>query len=129
MVRIPIPRLKPTRIIQLTITEGNAETGDIPGKPFKLHIGDNLIGRDAMCDVVLRSPTISRRHANLRVSFNQKNFTIEDLGSSNGVRLGSEVLRLSKKLIGSGEEMQVGEIKLRLLAVDEDDDRTMQVFK
>jgi pSer/pThr/pTyr-binding forkhead associated (FHA) protein len=127
MVRIPIPRLRSNRTIQFTIIEGNAETGDAPGKHFKLHVGDNLIGRGAMCDVILNSPTISRRHANLRVSFDQRSFTIEDLGSANGVRVGSRVLKLSKQPMESGEEVQVGEIKLRLLAVDKDDGSTMLV--
>jgi len=127
MVKILIPRLKPTRLIQLIIIEGNMETGDLPGKPFRLKIGDNVIGRDLMCEVVLKSPTISRRHANLRISFDQKRFTVEDLGSTNGVSLGPLVLKKEKREISPEAEIRIGEIKLKLLALDEDDESTRGV--
>jgi pSer/pThr/pTyr-binding forkhead associated (FHA) protein len=127
MVKILIPRLKPTRLIQLVVIEGSMETGDLPGKSFKLKIGDNIIGRDLLCEVVLKSPTISRRHANLRVSFDQKRFTVEDLGSTNGVSIGPIVLKKDKCEISAGAEIQIGEIKLKLLALDEDDESTRGV--
>jgi pSer/pThr/pTyr-binding forkhead associated (FHA) protein len=127
MVRISIPMLKSDRLIQLMITEGSAETGDLPGKCFKLKPGDNIIGRDMMCEVVLKSPTISRRHANLRVSFDQRSFIIEDLGSTNGVSLGSLVLKKEKKDINAGSEILIGGIKLKLLVVEEDTESTREV--
>jgi pSer/pThr/pTyr-binding forkhead associated (FHA) protein len=119
--------LKSNRIIKLIIIEGNAESGDVPGKSFRLKAGDNTIGRDMMCEVVLKSPTISRRHANLRVSFDQKNFAVEDLGSTNGVSLGSLVLKKEKKEIDAGAEIQIGDIKLKLSVMDEDDESTREV--
>ena len=62
------------RIAQLTISEGNKDTGDVPGKIFDLQCGNNLIGRDQFCEVVINSGTVSRRHAMLKVSYDKKKF-------------------------------------------------------
>ena len=110
------------RIVQLTIIQGNNDTDDNPGKVFNLHPGNNLIGRDSFCEVVLNSGTVSRRHANLKVSYNKKKFTVIDLGSANGIIVNpSTVLKKAKMLIISGDEIQVGEILIKLLAIDQDE--------
>jgi DNA-binding winged helix-turn-helix (wHTH) protein len=49
---------------------------------FRLKPGENTIGRDADCAVVLDFTGISRRHATIRVDGNQ--FVLEDLASKNG---------------------------------------------
>ena len=49
-----------------------------------------LIGRDPACDVVIDDPGLSRRHAVLRPG---PPLTIQDLGSTNGVRIGEQVVR------------------------------------
>ncbi len=117
------------RIIQLTIVEGNNDTSDDTGKIFDLHPGNNLIGRDPICEVTLNSGTVSRRHANLKVSYDKKKFSIADLGSSNGVIIKSSiVLKNEKKSIDSGNEIQVGEILLKFLAIEQGDSfQTMAV--
>lgn len=110
------------RIIQLTIIQGNNDTGDLPGKVFNLQSGNNIIGRDLLCEIVLNSGTVSRRHANLKMSYDKKKFTIIDLGSSNGVIIKpSTILRNGKKSLRSGDEIQIGEILMKLLAIDQDD--------
>jgi pSer/pThr/pTyr-binding forkhead associated (FHA) protein len=110
------------RMIQLTITHGNNDTDDSPGKVFSLQCGNNIIGRDPLCEVILHSGTVSRRHANLKVSYDKSKFTIFDLESANGVIILPEtLLRKSKKNIKSGDEIQVGEICMKLLAIDQDD--------
>ncbi len=110
------------RIVQLTIVQGNNDTDDNPGKVFTLHPGNNLIGRDSFCEVVLNSGTVSRRHANLKVGYDKKKFTVIDLGSANGIIVKpSTVLKKAKMLIKSGDEIQVGEILLKLLAIDQDE--------
>lgn len=112
----------PERTVQLTIIQGNNETGDIPGKIFYLQCGNNVIGRDPLCEVVLNSETVSRRHANLRVGYDKKKFTIIDLGSANGVIISpSTFIRNEKKAIKSGDEIQIGEILFKLLAIDQDE--------
>lgn len=117
------------RIVQLTIVGGNNDTNDDTGKVFDLHPGNNLIGRDPICEVTLNSGTVSRRHANLKVSYDKKKFSITDLESSNGVIIKpSTVLKNEKKSIGSGNEIQVGEILLEFQAIEQGDSfRTMAV--
>ena len=110
------------RSVQLTIIHGNNDTGDLPGKIFNLQCGNNIIGRDPLCEIILNSGTVSRRHANLKVSYDKKKFTIIDLGSSNGVIVKpSTILKKAKKSINSGDEIQVGEILMKLLAMDQED--------
>jgi len=117
------------RVIQLTIINGNNETEDFPGKIFDLQAGNNLIGRDQYCEVVLNSRTISRKHANLKVNYDRKKFSVIDLGSANGVIIKpSTVLKGAKKSLKSGDEIQIGEILLKLLAIDMDESlQTMNV--
>lgn len=104
------------RVIQLAITKGNSTTNDEAGKTFDLHGGDNIIGRDLLCEVVLHSGTVSRKHANLRVSHDKSKFMLYDLGSANGVFIPpSTVLRNKNRAIASGDEFQVGEILLKLV--------------
>lgn len=109
------------RVVQLTIVQGNNDTNDNPGKVFNLHPGNNLIGRDSFCEVVLNSSTVSRRHANLKVSYDKKKFSVTDFGSANGVVIKpSTILKKGKMFIDSGDEIQVGEIHLKLVAIDQD---------
>lgn len=110
------------RIVQLTIIQGNKKTDDLPGKVFELQCGNNIIGRDPLCEIILNSETVSRRHANIKVSYDKKKFTIIDLGSSNGVVIKPSILiRNNKKPINSGAEIQIGEILLKFLAIDQDE--------
>jgi pSer/pThr/pTyr-binding forkhead associated (FHA) protein len=110
------------RIIQLSILHGNNQVGDLPGKIFTLQCGDNIIGRDPLCEVALHSGTVSRRHANLKVSYDKKSFTAIDLGSSNGIIImPATQIKSDKRPVNSGDKIQVGEILLQLLAIDEDE--------
>lgn len=109
------------KIIQLTIADGNSATGDLSGKVFSLQCGNNFIGRDSLCEVVLNSSTVSRRHANLKVSYDKSKFIIFDLGSSNGVIIKpSTLIKKTKKQISSGDEIQIGEILLKFLVLDQE---------
>ena len=51
---------------------------------FPLDSAEIIIGRDPQCDIVINHRTLSRRHARLRMG---PPVTIEDLGSTNGLRL------------------------------------------
>jgi pSer/pThr/pTyr-binding forkhead associated (FHA) protein len=109
------------KIIQLQILEGNSETGDLSGKVFDLQCGNNFIGRDSLCEIVLNSSTVSRRHANLKVSYDKAKFLLFDLGSSNGIIIKpSTLIKNGKKQITSGDQIQIGEILLKLLAIDQE---------
>jgi DNA-binding winged helix-turn-helix (wHTH) protein len=54
-------------------------------KAYQLITGENLIGREPDCRIVLDAPGVSRHHARIRVSLDQA--ILEDLGSKNGTWL------------------------------------------
>jgi len=110
------------RIVQLSIISGNTDTNDNPGKTFTLQCGNNFIGRDPLCEIILNSGTVSRKHANLKVNFDKSKFIVQDLGSANGVLVKpSTVLRKGKMTIGNSSEFQVGEILMKLYIIDDDE--------
>jgi adenylate cyclase len=62
--------------INLTINEaGNVRTQ-------QCGLGAHLVGRDPACELVISSPDVSRQHA--RLTFGEKSFLVEDLGSTSG---------------------------------------------
>jgi DNA-binding winged helix-turn-helix (wHTH) protein len=48
--------------------------------------GEHVVGRDSAADVVIDSPSVSRRHARIRIAAGQA--MLEDLGSKNGSYVG-----------------------------------------
>lgn len=54
------------------------------GKVYNLKEGANIIGRSEDCDIIINAPTVSRKHADIRV---EEEVTISDLGSTNGTYL------------------------------------------
>jgi DNA-binding winged helix-turn-helix (wHTH) protein len=51
---------------------------------YRLREGENILGRDPLCDIFLDIPGVSRRHASIRVDSRTNTVTLEDLGSTNG---------------------------------------------
>src|SRR5262245_66002244 len=52
-------------------------------------VGELVLGRDDGCDIRLEHAKISRRHARLLIGASVE---VEDLGSTNGIRLGDRTL-------------------------------------
>jgi DNA-binding winged helix-turn-helix (wHTH) protein len=79
------------------------------GKRLPLQPGENILGRDE-ADIHIESPTVSRRHARIRISGTEA--VLEDLGSKNGTFVNggrvSTVVRLK-----DGDEVQVGSVVSR----------------
>lgn len=75
----------------------------------RLSIGDNVtLGRLPECDVTLDDPSVSRRHA--KIWRNGESWTIEDLGSTNGVKVnGSQVGRSD---LADGDRLHLGTVQL-----------------
>jgi len=68
--------------------------------------GEVVIGRAPECDVSIDDPSLSRRHAILRVG---ETLTLEDLGSSNGTRLRGKALSAGvPEPVAVGEAMELG---------------------
>lgn len=69
------------------------------------------IGRDVNSAIVLDDPFASSLHATL--TFRGRSWYVEDMGSTNGTFVnGTPVDRLAP--LGFGDEIQIGEIRLRL---------------
>jgi ABC transport system ATP-binding/permease protein len=86
------------------------KTGSDSGKVVELTQNDLVIGRSAPADLIIVNPEISRRHA--RLSYQQGNYMLEDLGSSNGTFINGQPLRASQVLTDGAEIQLGGEIKL-----------------
>ncbi len=82
-----------------------------------LENGDNLLGSSSECAVTIPHPTVSRRHAVLRVGAD--GVTISDLESRNGVRVDSR--RVPTATIEAGTRFQVGGVTIRLEEVADHD--------
>ena len=81
------------------------------GKRMPIGPGGAVIGRSRDCDIVLQDSNVSRRHAEIRPSGGD-NWTIADLGSTNGVKVNGRAIT-SVTPIRAGDEIVVGTVDVR----------------
>ena len=74
------------------------------------------VGRQDTLDVVLQDPSVSRRHAEILPTGD--GWFLSDLGSSNGTYLNGEPVAKSERPLQPDDVIQVGELSLRVVAVD-----------
>ena len=79
------------------------------GKQFSMIKGDNKIGRDSTCQVMLDSDTISREHAKVNYLGNGQ-FEIIDLGSRNRIKVNNK--QVQRQMLYDGDVIQLGEVRL-----------------
>ncbi len=77
-----------------------------PASTIVFTCAPTVMGRDPQCDLPLRDPSVSRRHA--AFSFDGTRFIIEDLASRAGTWLGGARVAGSL-LLGGSEELTLGE--------------------
>jgi DNA-binding winged helix-turn-helix (wHTH) protein len=77
---------------------------------FPLEKGENVLGRDPDCEVVIDLPTVSRRHARIRVEADAAR--VEDLESKNGTFLNEERLGREGATLESGDVLTLGQVRL-----------------
>lgn len=82
-------------------------TGHGPGHPVRLPDG-GVFGRLPACEVTLDDPSVSRRHA--RLKHGPEGWVIEDLGSTNGVKVNGD--RVSERALDDGDELRLGSVTL-----------------
>jgi hypothetical protein len=81
----------------------------ISGKRLLVPPGGAEVGRSRDCDIVLDDSSISRRHAELRP--NGSAWTIEDLDSTNGVRVNGIAVHGSQQL-HAGDRIEMGSTEI-----------------
>jgi hypothetical protein len=81
----------------------------ISGKRLLVPPGGAVVGRSRDCDIVLDDSGISRRHAELRPSGSA--WTIEDLDSTNGVRVNGIAVHGSQQL-HAGDRIEMGSTEI-----------------
>ena len=74
--------------------------------------GENVLGREGQGITIVRSATVSRRHARIRVGTDQ--MTIEDLGSKNGTFVADEPVTDIRRL-AAGDRVRLGSVLFTLM--------------
>ncbi len=79
-----------------------------PGAPkdYELFTEEMVLGRASDADIPINSTDLSRRHVKLKKAMGQ--FSIEDLGSRNGVYLNG--LRVHSAVLHEGDNVQLGTV-------------------
>ena len=78
-----------------------------------------VIGRDGVCDLRIDHPNLSRRHAVLRVG---PPLTVQDLGSTNGVRVSRQTHKGGEPVeLETGETFHLGGFSFNVLSQQEAD--------
>ena len=95
-----MPRTSPTGAAALVLDGGG-------GRRLPL-VDDATVGRLPECDVSLDDPSVSRRHARIRNVGGA--WTIEDLGSTNGVKVNGS--RVGESGLADGDRLQLGTVEL-----------------
>jgi serine phosphatase RsbU (regulator of sigma subunit) len=85
------------------------QEGDTPGGAFPLDRESMVLGRDASCEIVLADNEVSKRHA--RIIRGDDGFSIEDLQSTNGTRVGDRDLTEIRRL-EPGDLIEIGSTRL-----------------
>ena len=98
-----------TSMAWLVVTSGPSE-----GKSIQLKEGNNTIGRSLENDLQIEDASVSRSHA--MVLAKEEEFTLVDLGSTGGTRIGDH--RISGRQLGEGSIITVGQTRLSLMSVD-----------
>ena len=100
-------RRRRTTAAELTFKRGRGADVRVP-----LERAETVIGRDAVCDIVLSDAATSARHARIRRGPGGF-YELEDLGSTNGVFVEGE--RVEKMTLLDGDTFQIGDTRFAIL--------------
>jgi len=100
-------RTPPARLVVVTTSLGGME--------FRLDRPSLVIGRTEENDIILNHPSISRHHA--KIVRDGERYTVVDLQSANGVRVGGETYE--RVDVQPGDVVELGHVKLRLVGANE----------
>lgn len=101
------PRTAPARLVVVT--------SSLAGSEFRIDRASMVIGRTEENDIIVNHPSISRHHA--KIVRDGDRYTVVDLQSANGVRVGGE--SYERVDLQPGDVVELGHVKLRLVGPDE----------
>ncbi len=104
---LPLSEGFPVRHIELEVLDGEAA-----GRRFSSDRPNIRMGADPMCDCVLRDPTVSRNHAELRAR-GIAGVTLVDLSSTNGTYLDDSDDRVDEITLKEGQIFRLGRTRIR----------------
>ncbi len=81
-------------------------SGPTAGEEYDLPLPQTIIGRDPGADIVISAAGVSRQHC--RVHFDGRQYSLEDLGSSNGTFINGKRLSGTQPL-NSGDQIGLGQ--------------------
>jgi hypothetical protein len=85
--------------------------GQQKGEDFRIREGQNSIGSDAGCDIVLTDSTISGKHASLR--HKDGRFILTDLDSTNGSYLNDGAESIAREEIKDNDVIRFGDVRFK----------------
>lgn len=88
----------------------------------RVYAGDNLLGRDSDCAIVIDASGVSRHHA--RITASAAGVTVEDLGSKNGTWVNGARLD-SRAMLADGDELRVGIVTMTVRLAAQRDTSTI----
>jgi diguanylate cyclase (GGDEF)-like protein len=95
---------------------------DLQKGPIRLTANRLTIGRDSNCNLVISDPSVSRQHAELRLT--DQGAVLLDLNSTNGVSVNGN--RGDTHVLADGDHLQVGTHLFRYLSTTDDLDSRYQ---
>jgi pSer/pThr/pTyr-binding forkhead associated (FHA) protein len=98
-------------------SQGGAElliqNGGFEGMRYAIEAEETLIGRNPTTDITLLDEGISREHALITYDAQEDRYAIEDLQSTNGIKVNGKRIRSAE--LGHGDELQIGNTLFRFL--------------
>ncbi len=85
--------------------------GQQKGEDFRIREGQNSIGSDASCDIVVTDSTISAKHASLR--HKEGKFFLIDLDSTNGSYLNDNGESVAREEIKDNDVLRLGDVRFK----------------
>jgi hypothetical protein len=114
--------------VQESLEQDRSGVAELPARPRRAFVvaegkrmpvpsGGAVIGRSRECDIVLADANVSRRHAEIRWAAQAAGrdgigtWTIADLGSTNGVRVGGRAISGATPISG-GDRVELGTVPI-----------------
>ena len=87
--------------------------GEQAGEDFRLREGRNVLGKGDRCDVLVRDPQVSERHAIVEYRVSAETWTVEDLESKHGTwRNGKRLPAGDAVPLADGDRLRLGRTEL-----------------